>query len=169
MEQIVDKFNILGEIESVKPLGNGLINSTYKVSTREESTPDYVLQCINHTVFPNVEMLMNNIIAVTAHIRRKLAGQKDIERRCLRFVPLKEDKDKYYFFDGSAYWRIMVFIPGTITREEVTAESSCAAGKAFGNFQAMLADIPEELGETIKDFHNFAKLLKRTKREGWTK
>jgi len=154
MEQIVEKFNIHGDIESIKPLGNGLINSTYKVNTREESTPDYVLQCINHTVFPNVGMLMDNITAVTDHIRQKLAGQEDIERRCLRFVPLKEDKDKYYFFDGSAYWRIMVFIPDTITREEVTPESSCAAGEAFGNFQAMLADIPVELGETIKDFHN---------------
>ena len=28
MKQIVEKFNILGDIESVKPLGNGLINST---------------------------------------------------------------------------------------------------------------------------------------------
>ena len=146
LKQIVEKFNILGDIESIKPLGNGLINSTYKVNTREESTPDYVLQRINHTVFPNVEMLMNNIIAVTDHIRQKLAGLEDIERRCLRFVPLKEDKDKYYFFDGSAYWRVMVFIPDTITREEVTPESSCAAGEAFGNFQALLADIPIELG-----------------------
>ena len=27
-------------------------------------------------------------------------------------------------------------------------------GKTFAEFQGMLADIPAELGETIKDFHN---------------
>ena len=42
MKQIVEKFNILGDIESVKPLGNGLINSTYKVNTVGKETPDYV-------------------------------------------------------------------------------------------------------------------------------
>ncbi len=153
-EQIVEKFNIIGNIESVKPLGNGLINSTYKVSTFEKDSPDYVLQRINHAVFPDVETLMNNIIAVTNHIRKKISDQDDIERRCLRFVPLKEHKDKYYLFDGSEYWRVMVFIPDTITREEVTTESSYAAGETFGKFQEMLADIPIKLGETIKDFHN---------------
>ena len=52
MKQIVEKFNILGDIESVKPLGNGLINSTYKVNTVGKETPDYVLQCINTMCFP---------------------------------------------------------------------------------------------------------------------
>ena len=154
MKQIVEKFNILGNIESVKPLGNGLINSTYKVNTVGKETPDYVLQCINHNVFPDVDMLMNNIIAVTDHIRKKLADQDDIERRCLRFIPLKDNDKKYYLFDGNAYWRVMVFIPDTITREDVSPEGSYAAGEAFGDFQSMLADIPVELGETIKDFHN---------------
>lgn len=154
MKQIVEKFNILGNIESVKPLGNGLINSTYKVNTVGKETLDYVLQCINHNVFPDVDMLMNNIIAVTDHIRKKLADQDDIERRCLRFIPLKDNDKKYYLFDGNAYWRVMVFIPDTITREDVSPEGSYAAGEAFGDFQSMLADIPVELGETIKDFHN---------------
>ena len=34
------------------------------------------------------------------------------------------------------------------------------AGEAFGSFQAMLADIPETLGETIPDFHNMEFRLK---------
>lgn len=33
--------------------------------------------------------------------------------------------------------------------------------QAFGNFQAMLADIPETLGETIPDFHNMEFRLKQ--------
>lgn len=48
----------------------------------------------------------------------------------------------------------MVFIPDAVTKTAVTPESSYEVGRTFGNFQAMLADIPVELGETIKDFHN---------------
>lgn len=46
----------------------------------------------------------------------------------------------------------MTFIPNAKTYEMVDAEYSYYAGVAFGNFQAMLADIPDELGETIPDF-----------------
>ena len=59
------------------------------------------------------------------------------------------------------YWRIMTFIPNAKTYETVDAEYSYYAGVAFGNFQAMLADIPDELGETIPDFHNMEFRLKQ--------
>lgn len=156
LQQIVGRFATQGTINQIKPLGNGLINTTYKATTAEEDAPDYVLQCINHNVFPDVTMLMNNIVAVTTHIRKKLteAGATDIQRKCLTYVPTKTDSSVYYIFDDKAYWRVMEFIPNTVTLEEVSAKSSEAAGKAFGNFQAMLADIPDKLGETIKDFHN---------------
>lgn len=32
--EIVKKFAIEGEIKDIKPLGNGLINDTYKVATK---------------------------------------------------------------------------------------------------------------------------------------
>ena len=44
LEQIVAQFNINGEVAEIKPLGNGLINTTYKVKTAADNTPDYVLQ-----------------------------------------------------------------------------------------------------------------------------
>ena len=48
----------------------------------------------------------------------------------------------------------MVFIPRAQTFETVNAAYSYDAGKAFGHFQAMLSDLPEQLGETIPNFHN---------------
>lgn len=152
--QIVAQFNINGEVAEIKPLGNGLINTTYKVKTAADNTPDYVLQHINNAIFPDVEMLMNNIIAVTSHIRKKLeaANTTDINRKVLTFVPAKDGK--YFYFDGEKYWRIMEFIPDAVTKSAVTPESSYEVGRTFGNFQATLADIPVQLGETIKDFHN---------------
>lgn len=153
LQQIVSQFAITGNVTEVKPLGNGLINTTYKVKTEGEA-PNYVLQHINNAIFPDVEMLMDNIVAVTGHIRSKYEaeGVEDIDRKVLNFVPAKDGK--YFYFDGEKYWRVMVFIPDTISQNAVTPESSYIVGETFGNFQAMLADIPVQLGETIKDFHN---------------
>lgn len=153
LQQVVSQFDVQGTVVDVRPLGNGLINTTYKVET-EGDAPNYVLQNVNNAIFPDVEMLMDNIVTVTNHIRAKYeaAGMADVERRVLRFVPAKDGK--YFHFDGEKYWRVMVFIPDTVSQTAVTPESSYIVGETFGNFQAMLADVPTELGETIKDFHN---------------
>ena len=153
LQHIANQFEIEGNVTEVKPLGNGLINTTYKVVT-DGNTPDYVMQHINTDIFPDVDMLMNNIVAVTGHIRKKLEAKHtaDIDRKVLKFVPCKDGK--YYYNHDGKIWRIMVFIPDTVSKSGVTPQSSYIVGETFGDFQAMLADIPEKLGETIKDFHN---------------
>ncbi len=158
---IVSHFKTQGTIEEIKPLGAGLINDTYKITTQNNDTPDYVLQKINHAIFQDVDMLQHNIEAVTAHIRKKLEekGEEDIERKVLHFI--ESEDGKTYWFDGSNYWRMMTFIPNAQTHETVNPEYSYYAGKAFGDFQAKLADIPVELGETIPNFHNMEFRLKQ--------
>lgn len=155
LKTIIARFDTCGTIADIKPLGNGLINDTYKVSTLESDTPDYVLQRINDKVFGNVELLQHNIEVVTSHIRQQLEreGADDINRKVLAFV--KADNGKTYIKDGSGqYWRVSVFIPNAKTVETVNPEYSYYAGKAFGDFEARLADITDQLGETIPDFHN---------------
>lgn len=158
---IVSHFQTKGTVQQIKPLGSGLINDTYKVTTQEAEAPDYVLQRINHTIFRNVEMLQANINAVTCHIRKKLEekGEADIERKVLHFLSAGDGKT--YWRDGEEYWRMMRFIPRAKTYETVNPEYSYYAGAAFGNFQSMLADIPCTLGETIPDFHNMEFRLKQ--------
>ena len=153
-KQILERFNITEPIASIEPFGNGHINDTLKVTNTRGETR-YVLQRINHHIFTNVDMLQNNIQTVTSRIREKLeaAGATDIDRKVLRFLPTKNGKS--YYFDGENYWRLSLFIPRSESFDEVTPELSYAAGKAFGNFQAMLSDLPEDaLGETIPNFHN---------------
>ena len=156
LNNIVSRFDVSGTVTDIAPLGAGLINDTYLVKTSEADQPDYVLQRINHHVFPDVDMVMRNIAAVTGHIRHKLEeqGADDIDRRVLTFIRLKEDPQRLYTEVDGNYWRLMIFIPRTVTKQTVDPESSRAAGLAFGNFQAMLADLAVPLGETIKDFHN---------------
>lgn len=162
LQFIVNQFEIKGKVAEVKPLGNGLINTTYMVVT-EGNDPDYVLQHINTAIFPDVDMLMDNIVAVTGHIRKKLeaAHTEDIDRKVLNFVPCKDGK--HYFLHEGKHWRVMDFIPDTVSKTGVTLESSKIVGETFGNFQAMLADIPAQLGETIKDFHNIEFRLQQLK------
>lgn len=151
---IIGQFPEIKDVESIEPLNSGWINKTYRVKTSSEETPDYILQRINHLIFTDIEMQQRNIEAATAHIRKKLEanGETDINRKVLRFLPTPEDKT--YYFDGESYWRVSEFITGSQTLEAVTPESSYLAGLNFGEFQAMLADIPEELGEIIPNFHN---------------
>ena len=172
LKKIVGLFAIEGEVKEITPLGNGLINDTYKVVTEGE-TPDYVLQRINNAIFTDVDLLQSNIEAVTRHIRGKLeaAGEKDIDRKVLRFIPLKSegerlealisDKPKTYALAEGKYWRVSVFINDAKTFETVNPEYSEYAGEAFGAFEAMLADIPDKLGETIPDFHNMELRLRQ--------
>ena len=156
LKNIVSHFAIRGTVSDIKPLGAGLINDTLLVTTAEADAPNYVLQRVNTNVFPDVDLVMRNIYAVTTHIRKKLeaAGETEIDRKVLTFMPAKDDETKLYAIVDGQYWRMMIFIENAVTKQAVNPESSRAAGKAFGQFQAMLADIPVELGETIKDFHN---------------
>ena len=159
--QILSQFQIEDTLVSVDPFGNGHINDTLKVTT-DKGEDKYILQRINHHVFTNVVMLQDNIHKVTTHIREKLEarGEKDIDRKVLTFLPAKDGK--HYYFDGDSYWRVCLFIPRSKSYEEVNPELSYEAGKAFGDFQSMLADIPEgELGETIPNFHNMEFRLKQ--------
>ncbi|WP_080903489.1 phosphotransferase enzyme family protein [Parabacteroides sp. Marseille-P3160] len=152
--QILTNFKIDEPLASAEPFGNGHINDTLKVKTAQGETK-YILQRINHLIFKNVDMLQHNIQTVTEHIREKLEARNtpDIDRKVLTFLPTRDGKP--YYFDGENYWRVCLFIPRSRSFDEVTPELSCEAGKAFGEFQSMLSDLPEgALGETIPNFHN---------------
>ena len=154
LKEIVLKFNVENEINEVKPLGEGLINDTFKVYVNDCETPKYVLQRINNAIFQDVDLLQDNIEKVTNHILKKLIekNETDLDRKVLNFIKTKDDKR--FYFDGEKYWRLMVFISDSYTYQAVTPEYSYTAGLAFGEFQSMLSDIEETLGETIPSFHN---------------
>ncbi|MDR0413978.1 MAG: aminoglycoside phosphotransferase family protein [Prevotellaceae bacterium] len=157
---IVNKFAFEGKVEEVKPLGAGHINDSYMVRTQGEA-PDYVLQRINHQIFKDVDALQNNIKRVTEHIRKKLTekGVSDITRRVLTLTPTTQGTLYYRSADGN-YWRLMLYIANSKSVDEVSPALSFLAGRAFGDFQAMLADLPEPpLVETIPNFHNIESRL----------
>ena len=136
-----------------EPYGNGHINDTFLVVADKR----YIMQRMNTRIFTKPAELMENILGVTEHIRKKAAamGRKDVERASLVVVPTLDGKQYFVGSEGD-HWRLYEFTEGTVTQEVVESKQdfySCAV--AFGQFQRMLADYPaEKLHETIVNFHN---------------
>ncbi|MDR0428013.1 MAG: aminoglycoside phosphotransferase family protein [Dysgonamonadaceae bacterium] len=155
MKNIVKKFNIQGEIDSIVPLKIGHINDSFIIKMKGNAL-SYFLQKINHHIFKDVAGLQRNIQLVTDHLRKKLKekGVKDIERRVLQLVPTQTG-ELYYKDNEGAYWRVYVNIENTKSYDAITPELAYLAGEAFGDFQCMLSDIDTtQLIETIPNFHN---------------
>ena len=155
---IAREFALSGEIVSASPYGSGHINDTFKVDVKPAGGPRrYVLQRINHHVFRRPDELMANVERVCAHAHAKLktAGETDADRRTLRLIPTRAGKAWHIDAAGNR-WRCYHFIEGATGHDVVRSPAQAfAAAKAFGAFQALLADLPGgRLHETIPDFHH---------------
>lgn len=149
LREIASHFSLEGEVESIAPLGEGFINDTFVVRT-VGSAPDYILQRKNHNVFPDVPAMMENIKAVTEHIKRKVA---DPLRQTLTVIETHDGA--LYHKDGENFWAVCIFIPGTTTYDRADSPAlAYQGGKGIGQFQRLLSDFDQPLSETIKGFHN---------------
>ena len=154
LTQITLKFQVKGNIESVKPLGDGFINDTYIVTT-EGDNPNYLLQRKNHIIFTDVPGMMNNIEQVTNHLKRKISrAGGNPESETLTVIKTKTDELFYKDNDGN-FWAVALFINDSIVYEVAnTPELAFAGGKGIGKFQAMLSDFEKPLIDTLPGFHN---------------
>jgi hypothetical protein len=161
---VVANFNINGNVQSIKPFGSGHINDTYRICNSNPAGPDYLLQRINHHIFKNVAALSDNIVYVTNHIKAKLLDipGSDPDRQVLTLIGTHNGQF-YYQDENGNYWRMYRFMDNTKSYDVVTTEKQAyEGGKAFGNFQTMLADVDvSKLTEIIPDFHNIVSRLKQ--------
>jgi len=161
LQEISKKFQIYGEILHAETLKIGHINETYTATYDQGGTRvRYIHQKINKTVFKNPAAVMKNVMRVTTHIRKKQEARnvRDVTRRSLIVIPTRDGKS-FFQNGGSEVWRTLVFVEGVETYEAVQSpEQAYQAGRAFGEFQHLLVDLPgERLFETIPDFHNTRK------------
>ena len=156
-EKIVKGFIVKGEFVSSRSYGGGHINGTELLKTREGDTEHlYVLQKINKTVFKRPDLLMDNYVAVTEFIRKKIASEGgDPMRECVNIIRARDGKS-YYIDDAGEYWRMLSYVEDSISYDMAeTPEQFYESAVAFGNFQYMLRDYPADtLHETIPNFHN---------------
>ncbi|HNQ90003.1 MAG TPA: aminoglycoside phosphotransferase family protein [Verrucomicrobiota bacterium] len=161
LQEVSQQFQIYGQILHAEPCKIGHINETYTATYDQGGVlVRYIHQRINQTVFRQPVAVMENVMRVTTHLRQKLValGARQMTRRALTVVPTRDGKS--YYCDGNGeFWRTFVFVERVQSFESVQNPSQALeAGKAFGEFQALLADLPgERLHETIPDFHNTRK------------
>ncbi len=148
LSEVLSKFGIVG---NASRYGDGHINDTYLTDDGK-----YILQRINGNVFKSPDDVMNNIVAVTKHMRETLKKLgRDCERETMTVISTVDGKP-YYLTENGDFFRVYLFISDTVTYQTVEdPEIFYNAAKAFGDFQKMIADFPaDKLNETIKDFHN---------------
>ncbi|KAA3436295.1 phosphotransferase enzyme family protein [Rufibacter hautae] len=163
LSAVLSQFSIDGGVAQVVSHGSGHIHDTYHVMNSHPGSPDYLLQRVNHHVFKNVPALMDNIQVVTTHLRQKLENTPGTQpqKEVLTLIPTNQHKWFYQDAEGN-YWRMYYFLDDTLGFDMVTTPAQAyEGGKAFGKFQALLADLPvEQLHDTIPDFHNVVNRLR---------
>lgn len=143
-----------------RPYGNGHINDTFllRCKTPENYEKKYILQRMNHDIFKNPPQLMENVVHVTAYLRKMILSQGgDPERETLSVYKTLDGAD--WFCDSAQnYWRVFPYIERSVCLEKVESEKDFYdSAVAFGKFQKLLADFPVHmLHETIPNFHNTA-------------
>lgn len=141
--QIAPLFELKGEIQSVKPFGNGHINYTFLVTTTDEQ---YVLQGINTSVFKKPQAIISNI--------ELLWITEPNNSIILNMIPLKEGG--YATHREEAVWRTVPFAKGYTAFEFVQqAWQAEKAASAYATFIKTFEKIDtSKLLDTIPDFHN---------------
>lgn len=158
IDETIAQFALEGRLIEKQPYGNGHINDTFLLTneTADGEKKRYILQRMNHDIFKNPQELMENVINVTEYLRKVILAQGGDPNRETLNVVKTHDGSSYYMDDNGNYWRVFLYIEGTVCLEMVEGpEDFYDSAVAFGNFQKMLADYPaEKLHETIPNFHN---------------
>jgi thiamine kinase-like enzyme len=154
--EIFKRFNTSGTLCDVAQTGSGHIHTTFLLRTAEPEAPDYILQKINHQVFPDVDLLTNNIQRVTQHLQQKKISEDGFV--VLEMVRTKNGQN--YLADAHGnYWRMFMNVKGSISYDEVPNTAiAYEAGKAYGHFLYNLHDFPiQTLQPVIPEFHSLSK------------
>lgn len=167
LREAMDAFDFGASVVGAMRYGQGHINDTFCVHTQSEMNccTCFILQRISAAAFANPRQLMDNIIAVTEHLGRKVeqAGG-DRSREALQVLRTR-DGDSYYTDSEGGAWRVFPFVRDTrCFQQAVTAELFEQSARAFGKFQYMLSDFPADtLTETIPHFHDTPARLEKLK------
>ncbi len=160
--RIGDQFAIDGDFLYGEELRNGHINTTYRACYRTDDghIDRYILQRINDYVFKDPALVMRNIEKVTRHISWKvLRRRRNAAGQTLTLYPARGGRNYINLPEEGGMWRCYNNIEGTHTYDVVeNTRQAYQAGYAFGSFQELVSDMnPEDIRESIPDFHNTPK------------
>lgn len=160
VDELLAAFTFEGAYTGETRVQDGHINDTFVFHFRlpDGGKRSYLVQQLNTYVFRQPEALMENVLGVTAHLRKAvIARGGDPERECLSVYPARDGKP-YYISEDGGFWRCYNYITDAHSCQTVDDPALFRrAAKAFGTFQELLADYPiDTLVETIPHFHDTA-------------
>ena len=145
---ILSFFSLSAEPVKICSHGNGNINRTYLIDCADGSR--YILQRISEQLTRRPDLLMENIVRVTEHLRLK---EKD-PRKVLTVVRGKAGENLYT--DPSGSWRVYRYIEDSVCYSALRSdEDFYRTAQTFGRFEQELEDFDAELlYDTIPGFHD---------------
>jgi hypothetical protein len=139
-----------GEPE-IQSLGNGLIHRTYKVNYPGNDDP-VVLQCLNQTMFPQPENIINNYRIISQYLKYQSNSIQVPE------MVLTNTGKLFWIDEDENFWRATVFIKNSYTPSSLSNEKEAeVVASSFGKFTMALAGLStDQLDVIIPDFHNLS-------------
>ena len=146
---ILKAFGIDSDNCEIKPLGDGLINTTWLVKGISTGR-DFVFQQINVNVFKRPDNITFNIRLINDYL-----NEKHPEYLFTSPVKALDGSDMVKSQEGG-YFRLFGYIRESVTHNELEKPvQAYEAAKQFGKFTNLLSCINvSELKTTIPDFHN---------------
>jgi Ser/Thr protein kinase RdoA (MazF antagonist) len=146
VHEVVGQFALAGPVDAIRTFGGGHINETFLVTT---ATDDYVVQRINRSIFPDPQILVDNVVTVSAHLRGAFVPE---------LVPVRSGG--WLVHVGGEVWRAWLRVAGAETITEPTPARARSAARLLGRFHAGLADLqPDRVAEVLPEFHGPARRL----------
>lgn len=137
------------------PINQGLINSTWKVKTRENAW--YILQKLNDQVFSNPIDIDHNINLIADHLSEHYP-----EYLFVKTIKSKEGKSLLYK-KGIGHFRMFPYVTGSHSKNIVqSSEQAYEAAVQFGRFTNVLRKFDvTQLRHTIPSFHDLSLRFKQ--------
>jgi len=134
-------------ITQLQPLGNGLINDTYLVTTVADQ---FVLQRVNRHVFPRPKLISANLSVLSQHVKSLGWARLSLPE------PLPTHVGEAFHLDGNGdFWRGQSYITGSESLEQLSSISNAEhAGFALGHFHRIVSNLdPGSMHDTLPGFH----------------
>ncbi len=144
---VCNQFGFTG-ILSGELLGQGLINSSYKVTTNSGNA--YFLQQINASIFTKPMALQENYVLIEQH----LSSHDSLQLPKL----IRTTSGELLYYRNGASWRCFEFIANTYSPQTLeTPEQAYETARCFGLFTAALHNLNSSQVQTVLPrFHDLS-------------
>jgi len=148
MKEILSEYSLLPENISVEKIGNGLINTTWLVSS---GVKQFVLQKINTDIFKKPEDIAFNISMMNGYLKANHPGY-------LFIAAIKTVSGMEMVKTSEGYFRLFPFVENSHTIDVVKNPAQAyEAARQFGRFTKLLSGFDvTRLKITLPDFHNLS-------------